>query len=288
MARPKAIMPISVKDNFVKMLIYGKPGVGKTQFACTAPRALVITHNRSEVISGALNGSKGHQAEIHTWDEADEIYQYLRHEGTDTYEWVWLDNGTLIQDGFMDQLMLTVAGKPTSSGGVRNQFLPDKPEYLQVQNQIGTLIRYLVALPIHVGVIAHVMYGSDTEGDSGYMPAFQGGKGTLSQKICGYMTTIGYMHVHEGVVERNGKKYRDVQRRILLDSRDDYIAKDRFSGAKELIDPTIPQYMALAAKRVPTLGAKGQPARKVSGVSKTAAKKAAGVTKKTTISRRTA
>lgn len=286
MGRPKAIVPVANDENFIKMIVYGEPGVGKSQLVGTTPgKVLVLTHNPAELASAALNGTKADRWHIASWKDADEAWQYLRMEGERDYEWVWLDNGTLFQEQIMDEVMEDlVKEKPH-----RSRFIPDKPEYLNVQSHLSLYIRQLVSLEMHVGVTAHVMRFEDEEGNVTFQPSFQGGQGQLSQKICGYMGTVAYMHsAARRDKEDNSKVIRE--RKLLLDKRAKFLAKDRFSAfpSGELTNPTMPKYIEAALKRVPTLGQSRKPPAKAAATKKAApAKKSAGSVKKTS-TRRTA
>lgn len=259
MARPKAIQPISRQENFINMILHGEPGVGKSVFAGSSPRALILTHDPDEMSSPAEWGSKADVWPVTNLKDLDDSYEYMRHEGVDDYEWVWIDNGTLLQELCMDRVMEDlVAEKPH-----RNRWVPDMHEYLVVQNQLSTYIRYFKSLPIHFGVTAHTMRAEDEDGKITYIPMFQGGQGALSQKLCGYMGVVGYMYV---VRKREGDKTVE-SRRINVSKRSKFYAKSRFKGLQgEMTDPTIPKMMDAVRSQLPTLGQRSDQASTVKTV----------------------
>lgn len=272
MARPSAIRPISEQRNFVRLMVYGDPGVGKSAFAGTSPKCLILANDPEEMISAAARGSKAEVWICPDYTELTEAFEWVQHEGYKEYEWVWIDNGTLMQDQGMDQIMAEMHIKRPD----RSPWIPDRPEYLLNQNMYMDLIRRFKSLPIHFGMTAHVMQSEDLIGNVLYQPLFHGQQGQYSQKICGYMNIIGHYTTKEG---KDGKH----ERVMYLDSRDNFVAKDRYDalGAR-MIDPSIPKMMALIKQKLPTVGKpttapvkKVAAPTKVTAAKKTAAKKSA-------------
>lgn len=239
MTRPKAIRPMGEEDKFHRLMIYGEPGVGKTVFAGTSPKALILTSDASETMSAAAMGSQADVWVCPGYDDIDQAWEYLRHEGHEQYDWVWLDNLTLLQDQAMDEIMADlVKDKPH-----RNRWVPDQHEYLVNQNRISTMIRSFKKLPMHVGFTAHVMKTEDLDGKILYLPMLQGGQGALSQKVCGYMNVVGYLMVQ--------RKEGAAKRILYTEKTGKYLAKGRFPGMPgKLEDPTVPLLEQAMATKV--------------------------------------
>lgn len=251
MSRPQAIKPVSTGSGYHRMMVYGEPGVGKTVFAGTSPKALILANDEAEVMSAAALGSDAEVWPVADFAELGEAYEYLRHEGQDEYDWVWIDNITLMQDQNMDAVMeKLVKDKPH-----RNRWVPDQHEYLVNQNQLSTIVRDFKKLKMHVGMTAHVMKSEDEDGRVLYLPMMQGGQGALSQKICGYMNIVGYMQV--------ARKKDGVHRTMILEKRSKYLAKGRFPGMPGVLpDPTVPALESAIAATVAAPGGAKRPARK--------------------------
>ena len=56
MAKPPAIQAMQLTSPFIKMLVHGEPGVGKTPFIGTSPRGLILEadEHRDRVADGAV------------------------------------------------------------------------------------------------------------------------------------------------------------------------------------------------------------------------------------------
>lgn len=263
MARPVAIRPVSSERNFIRWLLYGEPGCGKSALAGTSPRALILASDGEEPLSAARFGSKADMWVCDDCDELEKAYEYVRHGGVKDYDWIWIDNGTLLQEQNMDTIMseVTITGK-------RSPYVPDKPQYLINQNQLGRLIRMFKALPIHFGMTAHVMTAYDRNGDEKIMPMFQGGQGVLSQKFCGYMNIVSFMDVRR---LKGGAE----ERFLLTGKRSNMIAKDRYhSLGSRVVDPNVPAIMEAIRANLPTLGQRA-PVKRVAPTKAAATKKAA-------------
>lgn len=262
MSRPRAIRPVSSREeNFLRLMIYGEPGTGKSVLAGTSgPKTLILCNNSDETSSAAIAGSEALQWTVQDYTDLLEAFEWLRHEGVPSGEidFIWLDNATLFQEQGMDQIMEeTVARSPH-----RSIYKPDKPEYGENQNRLSRIIRDFKGLPVHLGLTAHVMR-MDDEGKTIHMPDFQGGQGKFSQKLCGYMGVVGYLYV----TVKDGKKIR----RLRLDKTATFYAKDRYASTlKGVMDnPTIPLLMKGIEAKFPSLGAKPRPVKRTAKKSTT-------------------
>jgi hypothetical protein len=236
--RPTHIRPTS-EGGLVRWLNYGMPGVGKSKIIGTSAAAkpsLVLANSEDETVS--INSDKVFM--WHTPNVADltEALEELRHGAYKDYAWIWLDNATLLQEQNMDWIMANlVAGKPH-----RSVYKPDKAEYGENQNMLGLFIRNFVNLPTNIGITAHVMEAEDISGKPTYLPLLQGGKGQLSQKVCGYMNVVTYMDV----LHKEGKGIR----RLHFQKTGKIFAKDRFGAfGDRMTDPTIAKMEKILASR---------------------------------------
>jgi hypothetical protein len=248
MKRPEAIRPVADTSDlrFVRMMVYGEPGVGKSRFAGTGgPKTLILANRADETISAAVSGSQADQWVINDYDDLSAAYDWIRFENTgdNAYKFVWIDNLTLFQEQGMDQIMDDVVAARSH----RSIYKPDKPEFGESQNRLGRTLREFTLLPIHLGLACHMDKYEDVDGNEVFMPMLQGGQGRFSSKICGYMNVVGYMEV-----------LRDGTRRMHFEKTKSHHAKDRYDATPKgrMDDPTIPKYMGLVKKKFPQTGKK--------------------------------
>lgn len=273
--RPEAIVPVRKVDRYLKWLLYGDPGVGKTVLVGTAPNCLILKSASDNTDSAAIFGSKADVWEMGDWATMEEAYDFCKYSNHG-YDFVSFDTCTLFQELGLDDIMADlVAQKPH-----RSIYLPDKGEYGQNMNRLSKWIRDMKLLPFHFIVTAHAFQWTEEDGTQRFWPAIHGKN--MPSKIAGYMNLVTYMVAD---VNDEGK-----ERRVLYcRKREEYFAKDGWNAFGErIINPTIP-------KMLNTLGDRLAPAKKVTGLAKkagTTTKKSAPAkvagTRKTTTGRKSA
>lgn len=281
MARPRAIVPVSVERNFIRMMLYGQPSTGKSVVAGTSPKCLILASDGEEPLSAARFGSQADMWVVPDYSELEDAVEYVRHDGINDYEWVWLDNATLFQEQGLDDTMEDLfAAKPNTT---QSRWVPDRPQYLINQNRMSRIIRMLKGLPIHFGMTAHEMTIAWADGSENKMPMLLGKQGEYSQKICGYTNIIGHVTARTlkgGVFEQ----------KIRFQRTTTIYAKDRYHAlGSSMVNPNIPDMLEKIREVLPTVGqrVKPRPAKKAvkatpvkKAATKTVAKKATATTRK--------
>lgn len=271
-ARPTAIVPVSVERNFARFLLYGQPSSGKSVLVGTSPKCLILANDSEEPLSAARFGSTADMWVIEKYEDLEAAYTYIRHEGVNEYDWVWIDNATLFQEQGMDDIMADLFVKKPSS--TQSPWVPDRPQYLLNQNKLGLLIRQFKALPIHFGMTAHEMVVEWADGSDNLMPLLQGQAGQYSQKICGYMNIIGYQTART-------LKGGAFETKVRFQRTSRIYAKDRYSALGVVrVNPTIPELTEDILKVLPTFGQRVKP--------RSASKKASTPATKTVAAKRAA
>jgi hypothetical protein len=249
---PPQIKPLSRdQDVFVRMIVYGEPGVGKTPFAASAPNALILDGDGG-LESAIAAKSTAKKWTLDDWNDATEAYEYLKAGGHKDFEWLVLDSITLFQEKGLDMIMEDlVAQKPH-----RKVYLPDKGEYGQNMNRLGKFLRDIRSLPINQVWTAHAAMLEIEQPDGSVvtkmMPAIQG-RG-MSQKICGYVAVVAHL-------ESVGSKKNPDQEYPVLSTRrrDGWYGKDRYGAIGRMPNPTIPKVVsAIEAKLDPSKATKGE------------------------------
>jgi hypothetical protein len=250
----QAIMDLDGSAESRNLLVYGDSGSGKTVFAGTAPRSLILACEPGYISAAntSLGVSVGKRQVrlIKDGPTALAALDFLESGGAKNYDWVVLEGGSTLETKL--RLGYTAAafdGNPESRAA-RN--LPDKPDYFNTQNFIRSFFLRWVDLPINTLVTAHAMRMDDDAGDRLVLPAFQQKDGQLSNFVSGLMHGVGFMRPHIKKVGDEKTQVRRIRWQQYVDPDTDtiYFAKDQFAAFGRFKDDTnIPALMQLVDKK---------------------------------------
>lgn len=226
---PNSIMPVTASKKQVWCL-YGNSGIGKT-------RLIGETEERTLLIRPPLDHTdsirKGNTKEwvVPDWGAMDDVTAHLRGNGSDDWDWVWLDSGSLFQPTGLDDLWDTVITEKPN----RARYGPDKQEYGINMFRLMTWIRHMIGTPgFNFGVTAHVaeVEGLVAPGETLLGPLLQGKN--MPQQLVAMCNVVGYYALD------------DKGRRVLHTKlHDDYFAKDQFDAFGESGDVRNPTWAKL-------------------------------------------
>lgn len=198
--------------NGVKILVYGRPGVGKTCLCATAPRPIILSAE-----SGLL--SLRHWdipvVEINTVEDLMQAAEYLTGPAGAQYDTICLDSISEIAEVVLVNARKTVKDPRQAFGEL----------ILQMQN----CIRYFRDLPrFNVYFAAKQEYTKDEHGAFRYMPSMPGQK--LSPALPYFFDEVFNLNI--GTDTKTGATYRYLRTAPDLQ----YEAKDR-SGTLDTFEP---------------------------------------------------
>lgn len=206
----------------VTLLIYGAGGVGKTTFAATAPKPLIVDCEGGTKYLGK-RGIEADVVNIKSWSEMKEVIDLMK-----DYETIVIDPiGELMEKlkrhmiGLRDKKLTQSDGSPTAAGW---GWLKDNLRgYLKILRDSGK----------HVVIIAHVEEKED--GDHIIKRPLLQTK--LSEEIVNMLDAAGYMTRVNGGQDEEGNEL-DAKRVILFDADSDrYVAKDRSDQLGNVVEP---------------------------------------------------
>lgn len=251
-----------------RLLVYGEPGIKKTRdiVGTTPGKVLVIrppTDHLNAVRPNDLSRIK--QWVMRDWDDMDRAEDYLRSEKGETWDFVWLDSASLLQDYLLDDELETEINE-ISKNPKRALWGPDQGVYGRNMFKIAAWVRHVVGPDtFNFGIICHTSTeplpspDQDDEGDpiDKMMPWIQGRN--MSPKICGYMNAVYLM-----AKNKEGRTF------LRTSSNQYFYAKDQFHIAPNgvLWDPTTPKILSLIdgktgqAPKSKTAGARRPAARR--------------------------
>jgi hypothetical protein len=261
--------PVSIHDiqdselSTINMMLYGHPGEGKTPFWGTGGPRLLLMDCDNGYESAMAHGSQCKRAPVQTYDELEEMYQFLKDDSSKPpdkreFDWVAWDSLTLFQDrALFDDIMEDAAMENPN----QDRDVPSKREYRKDHSRILRYMRQFVSLPINFGVSCHVAVQTDVQdGTSLWMPAVQGWSSgtTMSSVVSGYCNIVALMGTVPIVKE--GKPTGRSVKRLLTEKQGKLYARDRFNALGPYVDnPTVPKIEELISKARSTVTAEEVP-----------------------------
>jgi hypothetical protein len=150
------IKDVGDTEDFLKMLVYGRGGMGKTTFGASGAKlaemkTLIIDFNEQGTVSVKRHPRKFTKvARVDKWEELDWIYWYLKVKKHD-FQVVVLDTVTS-----MAVLgMRSVLGEAAAEDGSRDPMMPDKRHWGKLGELMKTEIWNFRNIPMHVIFTAH-------------------------------------------------------------------------------------------------------------------------------------
>jgi len=190
--------------SYLKIGLYGDPGVGKTTLAATAPTPLFLNAEAGDV---ALRQKDVDVIRIDSFQIMDQVYAALK-AGSLPYETIVIDSLTELHRRSMD-IILKNAGRE----------VPHQADWGHSMEMIRRLVRKFRDLNMHTIFIHGAMYREDvTNGTAEYMPHLPG---KLGPEISGYYDILGFM-----TMERDPRT-KEYVRRLRVQPTPKFKAKDR-------------------------------------------------------------
>lgn len=163
-----------IGQQYLKLLTYGYSGVGKTYFAGTATKPLIISCESGLL---TLRGKDIDCFEIKEWEDVEKAFVFLRAGGHE-YETVVLDSLTELQKKLCDKL---IEGKDKLTIG----------DWGLVIDKIRRLVRHFRDLPMNVVIIALADQTKDDETGRVYTVPSLNGK-ALPNELAAYFDVVLY------------------------------------------------------------------------------------------------
>lgn len=214
------IKPVSETDKFLKVMIYGDPGIGKTVLSATATQNPAMEKTLVVNIEGGMLSIAGTEAmatdQIKSMKEVEELMWALssRQAGFEDYNTIVIDSGTELQTLSLEGIV-AAAKKKKSDRDLDEIYIED---YGKSTACLKRIFRHFRDLPMNIIVTAltkRIMppIASKKTTPLKVLPQFTS---KLADSLSGYMDAVWYMYLDE-----NG------QRCILTQPEGAYFAKTR-------------------------------------------------------------
>ena len=232
------IRPASQVNDYLKLCVYGRNGMGKTTFAASSElKTLIVDCNER----GSLSIRRRPNVDIFQleyWEQLEWVYWMLR-SGEHNYEVVAIDTIT----GLATIGMKWVLGDEASRDASRDPLMPDKRHWGKLGEAMKNTIINWRNLEMHVLFLAQEKTSTLEDDESG--GTIQETHPELSPSprstLLGAVDIAGRIFTRE-VTKKDGKKI--IERRMLVGPHPKYVSKDR-SGALGLVQrrPTLAGFL---------------------------------------------
>lgn len=252
--QPQIYTP-ALDSYYLKMLIYGPAGVGKTTLAATAD---ICRHTAPALFLNAEGGMLSvadarvigleqppKTIDVPTFAELERVYWWIARQGDSfPFKTVVIDTLDEIQLMNLDAIVTNRMVRTSKSGSVRES-IDDlwQEDYGRSAKQIRRVLRQFRDLPLHVIWVCHSASTFDKTKAETVHP-------NLTPKVRSvvtmYMDVVAFMYQDTGTGEGEQALAEPV-RRLLCRPYGKWVAKDRSPGQRlglTMDDPTIDKIMA--------------------------------------------
>ncbi len=228
---PAAYVPpiedFDAEKEHINLGVYADSGVGKTVFAASHPRGLLLAVDKGTISAARqANSGAGKLWRIPDWDEFERAQKWIRAGGFKQFDWIELDSITMLREKCLRFRLETEHERNKQ----RSQFVPAIDDHQLVQNTMKRVVENFCDLPVNFLLTALPMVIESRDGEEKVVPMVHGQKGDTSHYIAGLLDAYGYMEVARRRVkgddpdEPTGRAVR----RIHWGPYNEYTGKDRF------------------------------------------------------------
>ena len=147
------IETIDTMEPWTKCLIYGDPGAGKTLFAASAPKALVLDceNSRRSIMDFPEIMANCKILKVRSFNDLDRIFWHLMNGDVPDIETVVIDTISELQRRNLDEIMQNAHAKDSN----RSLFLPFQGDYKISTESMRKMVTMFRDLPYHLIITAH-------------------------------------------------------------------------------------------------------------------------------------
>jgi len=207
----KIVKASDLKDSAtLNMLIYGAPGVGKTTFAASAPKPLIIN------LEGGEKSIMDRDVDLAQASTVDDVKEALEAGVSNGYKTIVFDSLTRYSEILMEHII--------------HQERRDKPQIQDwgtLVSRIKKMVWHLQGRNIHTIFICHEKESQDQDRFI-LRPKLNG---DLMQSVPGIVDVVGYLHINEMG-----------ERKISVNPTNKWYAKHRTPTSNKIIEDLEPDF----------------------------------------------
>jgi phage nucleotide-binding protein len=222
----KRIAKVDTGPMYLKLLVYGKNGRGKTRFAASGPNTLLIDCNEKGTMSVRDRDIDVYYLE--DFRDLDALYWHLA-EGTHKYKSVALDTVSNLQRLGMQYVLEESVAMDAS----KDAMMPTKRDWGKLAELMRTCILNFRNLPMNVIFTCQERVNDDGDETTGAEVFPEVSPGTRST-LCASVDIIGRLYTKQ-------KEDKSVEYRMLVGPSERYLSKDRSGKLPRAIrNPNVP------------------------------------------------
>lgn len=219
------IEPVDKLESYLAGMVYGRSGTGKTTFAATFPKPMLLLDIREKGTDSISNVEGVDRIEVQDWDDIESIYWYVKNGKGKKYKTVAIDQVSQMQELALIEAL-----------AIRNKSPGDqisKADFGVAAGLMKTWIlnyRDLIDEEKHVLLISHDrITGTDEDGDEGQIDPSVGPRlmPSLASFVNGAVKFIGHTYIRESFDLKGGKRKREVAWAMRLGPHSSYTTKIR-------------------------------------------------------------
>lgn len=235
------IVGVDEANPWVRILVYGRNGKGKTRFAASAPKVLIIDINEKGTRS-ARDFKDAKVVHVENWYDIAAIYWYLK-KGDHPFQSVAIDTLTAMQALCMDQVLYEGYERDST----KDPKTPSKRDWGTTGTMMGEELLKFRNLPMNVIFTAQERVTGDPEEGEPLLVTVDLPAGARG-KALGAVEVIGRMYKKE--VKNKKTRKSKWEFRMLVGDHEDYDTKDRtYSLGRILREPTVPKVIAASIQQ---------------------------------------
>lgn len=233
--------------SILAVLAYGRSGTGKTTFASSFPKPLLLLDIKEKGTDSISNVKDVQVAKIEDWHQIEDVYWYLD-RGKHGFKTVVLDQMTALQDLAMRKVM--------KDEGKEEGDHTSKRIFGMVSGLMKTWIEHyrdLIDRDVHVVFLAHdrvTTSDDDTAGDERIDPSVGARMmPSAASFLNGAVKIIGNTFIRENYTIENRRKVRSVEYCMRIGPHAYYTTKTRspvgVTAPEVIVDPTYDKLVAV-------------------------------------------
>lgn len=229
------IKSVSEVEPFLKMCLYGRNKVGKTQFSCSSNLKTLIIDCNEKGFASVRKRPNVDVYEVARWEDLDPIYWFLKN-GNHDYKVIVIDTITMLAAVGMKWVLKDDVERDMT----KDPLTPDRRSYLKLGEMLKDAIIRFRNLPYHIFFNAQEKTSTDDDEEGNTLVETHPELSPAPRSVLLSATNvIGRIYVRETEKEVKGVTKKIMERRMLLGSFPKYVSGNRFEELKavEIIPP---------------------------------------------------